>query len=97
MMQEAVIGEASNRLQKKWLTRNDRNIHTISIEVRKGARGAFMHSTRPYTRKFAFLPSPVTNRASIDDFALRQSFLLPMTIRNKNACSASTIGTWQTH
>ena len=41
-----------------------------------------MHSTRPYTRKFAFLPSPVTNRASIDDFALRQGFLLPMTIRN---------------
>ena len=52
-----------------------------------------MHSKRSYTRKFAFLPSPVTIRASIDDFALRQGFLLPMTIRNmmtirnKNALS----------
>ena len=46
-----------------------------------------MHSKRAYPRKFAFLPSPVTNRASIDDFALRQGFLLPMTIRNKNALS----------
>ena len=37
-----------------------------------------MHSKRPYPRKFAFLPSHVTTRVVIGDFALRQGFLLPM-------------------